>query len=121
MLFRPEDHSGSSTGTWLAVHGGNIDLKSSNVGHQEGQSSPVEHLRGGNVRGDAMATPPGIRPLLPRHERWKLRWKTHLYLYDLVKEDLRSLLKLKLEVLKEQNIQRGQVIRSKRKREEITN
>lgn len=38
--------SGSSAGTWLLVHSGDVDLKSSDVAHQEGQAAPVEHLGG---------------------------------------------------------------------------
>lgn len=38
--------SGSSAGTWLLVHGGDVDLKGSDVAQQEGQAAPVEHLGG---------------------------------------------------------------------------
>lgn len=41
----------SSTDTWLVVHSGNVNLKRSNVGHQEGQSAPVDHLRGSDITG----------------------------------------------------------------------
>lgn len=38
--------SESSVGTWLLVHSGYVDLKGSDVAHQEGQAASVEHLCG---------------------------------------------------------------------------
>lgn len=95
----------SCNGTWLVVHGGNVNLKASNVGHQEGQSSPVEHLRRGNITGDHFGHAQdshhgnGSRN---RSEEKQLNSGTDLYLYDFIEEDLWGLLKLKLEVLKEE-------------------
>lgn len=37
--------SGRRPGTWLVVNGGDVDLKRPDVGHQESQKPPVEHLR----------------------------------------------------------------------------
>ena len=42
----------SSSDTWLAVHSGDVNLKGSNVGHEEGQSPPMENLREDNITGD---------------------------------------------------------------------
>lgn len=41
----------SGTGTWLVVHSSDVNLKGSYVGHEEGQSPSVEHLRGGHITG----------------------------------------------------------------------
>lgn len=93
----------SSTGTWLFVHGGDVNLKGSNVGHQEGQSPPVEHLRGGDITGvhfgHAHVSHHG-NSSRNRSEK-QLNSGTDLYLHNFIKEDLWILLKLKLEVLKE--------------------
>lgn len=43
ILFSPSE---SGAGTWLLVHRGDVDLEGSDVGHEEGQAAPVEHLRG---------------------------------------------------------------------------
>lgn len=51
-----------STGTLLVVHGGYVNLKGSNVGHQEGQSPPVDHLRGVDITGVHFGHAPWLSP-----------------------------------------------------------
>lgn len=51
-----------STCTWLVVNGGDVNLKCPNVGHQEGQSPPVEHLRGGDITDVQLGQRPGQSP-----------------------------------------------------------
>lgn len=89
-----------STYTWLVVHGRYVNLEGSNVGQQEGQSPPVEHLRGRNITGVHLAIPLSHHGNIIR-DNWKII-RADLYLYDFIKESLWSLLKVKLEVLKEQ-------------------
>lgn len=50
-VVRSEYHTVKSTYTRLVVHGRYVNLEGSNVGQQEGQSPPVEHLRGRNITG----------------------------------------------------------------------
>lgn len=80
----------SGEGTWLFAHCGEVDLKASDVGQEEGQSPPVVHLTGNQ---SIFHSARSRRPNPPTH-------RTHLYLYDFIKEDLRILVKLQLEVLK---------------------
>lgn len=61
-VFWPEYCSVRSTGTWLVVHGGYVNLKGSNVGHQEGQSPPVDHLRGVDITGVHFGHAPCLSP-----------------------------------------------------------
>lgn len=55
----------SSSGTWLVVHSGNVNLKGSNVGHQEGQNPSVEHLKGGDITGVHTPTPTSLTMVTP--------------------------------------------------------
>lgn len=75
--------------TWLLVDGGQVDLKAADVGQKEGQSPPVAHLGVGGGDGNQRVLHTAFRNL-----------GTDLYLDDFIKEDLRILLELKLEVLK---------------------
>ncbi len=81
----------SSTGTWLVVHGGEVNLKGSNVGHHEGQSPPVKHLTGGDITGvhsgHAQVSHHG-NSRSKSEKTQQLYAETDLYLYDFIKEDL---------------------------------
>lgn len=48
------------SGTWLFVHSRDVDLKGSNVGHQEGQTAPMEHLGGGESTLTSAAVPTSL-------------------------------------------------------------
>lgn len=94
----------SSAGTWLVVNGGDVNLKGSNVGHQEGQSPPVEHLRGGDITGVHFGHNRVSHHGNSSRNRSgeKKNSETNLYLYDFIKQGLWILLKFKLEELQEE-------------------
>lgn len=89
------------SGTWLFVHSGDVDLKGSNVGHQEGQTAPMEHLGGGDGTLTSVAVPTShsITKSSGVVSKKRSKEETDLYLYDFIEEDLWIFLKLKLEVL----------------------